>query len=278
MYIPDLPTYLVFYFETTRGSSIDTPTTTTMTTMTTTTTTPFKSFYIPDECISNAAHIVCNHSFCNIRTSIKFTMQQQKQKATFKGSATEQSSTLLHKSSEFSYTWWPCAIQAASRPKGWSCNYNITFLAALSPIHCNIYYASGFWLHFVPPPYYGCFKYNFCPHIKLSTDLKLFASSRWHDGSHWCNSNKSFAVSYQRQLSNYNSNSWTKSLAALRPWQSSNYDSAKQQNLILFSFKTIQQLQSQVSRCLSVKTTQQLWWQLTQISWCLFVETIQQLW
>jgi hypothetical protein len=27
MYIPDLPTYLVFYFETTRGSSIDTLTT-----------------------------------------------------------------------------------------------------------------------------------------------------------------------------------------------------------------------------------------------------------
>jgi hypothetical protein len=27
MYIPDLPTYLVFYLETTRGSSIDLPTT-----------------------------------------------------------------------------------------------------------------------------------------------------------------------------------------------------------------------------------------------------------
>jgi hypothetical protein len=27
MYIPDLPTYLVFYLETTRGSSIDQPTT-----------------------------------------------------------------------------------------------------------------------------------------------------------------------------------------------------------------------------------------------------------
>jgi hypothetical protein len=26
MYIPDLPTYLVFYLETTRGSSIDLPT------------------------------------------------------------------------------------------------------------------------------------------------------------------------------------------------------------------------------------------------------------
>ncbi len=29
IYIPDLPTYLVFYLETTRGSSIDTPTMTT---------------------------------------------------------------------------------------------------------------------------------------------------------------------------------------------------------------------------------------------------------
>jgi hypothetical protein len=41
MYIPDLPTYLVFYLEITHGSSIDTPTTTTVT--------HFKSFYIPDE-------------------------------------------------------------------------------------------------------------------------------------------------------------------------------------------------------------------------------------
>jgi hypothetical protein len=48
MYIPDLPTYLVVYFETTHGSSIDIPTT--MTTMTTALT-HFKSFYIPD-CIA----------------------------------------------------------------------------------------------------------------------------------------------------------------------------------------------------------------------------------
>ncbi len=40
MYIPDLPTYIVFYLETTRGSSIDTPTMTP-----TPTPTHFKSFY-----------------------------------------------------------------------------------------------------------------------------------------------------------------------------------------------------------------------------------------
>jgi hypothetical protein len=40
MYIPDLPTYLVFYLETTRGSSIDTPMTPTPTQV--------KSLYIPD--------------------------------------------------------------------------------------------------------------------------------------------------------------------------------------------------------------------------------------
>jgi hypothetical protein len=33
MYIPDLPTYLVFYLETTRGNSIDPPTTTMIMTM-----------------------------------------------------------------------------------------------------------------------------------------------------------------------------------------------------------------------------------------------------
>jgi hypothetical protein len=45
MYIHDLPTYLVFHLETTRGSSIDTPTTPTPTP----TRTHFKSFYIPDK-------------------------------------------------------------------------------------------------------------------------------------------------------------------------------------------------------------------------------------
>jgi hypothetical protein len=46
MYIPDLPTYLVFYLETTRGSSIDPPTMPTP--MMPTPTTHFKAFYIPE--------------------------------------------------------------------------------------------------------------------------------------------------------------------------------------------------------------------------------------
>jgi hypothetical protein len=41
MYIPDLPTYFVFYLETICGSSIDTPTTPTPT--------HFKSLYVPEE-------------------------------------------------------------------------------------------------------------------------------------------------------------------------------------------------------------------------------------
>ncbi len=47
MYIPDLPTYLVLDLETTRGSSIDTPTMPTQT-PTPTPMTHFKSMYIPD--------------------------------------------------------------------------------------------------------------------------------------------------------------------------------------------------------------------------------------
>jgi hypothetical protein len=56
MYIPDLPTYLVFYLETTCGSSIVTLMMTMMTTAMTTTmmTTHFKSLYIPDA--SNMKH------------------------------------------------------------------------------------------------------------------------------------------------------------------------------------------------------------------------------
>jgi hypothetical protein len=50
MYIPDLPTYLLFYLETTCGSSIDTLMTTTLTP------THFKSFYIP-ELASNHFHL-----------------------------------------------------------------------------------------------------------------------------------------------------------------------------------------------------------------------------
>jgi hypothetical protein len=56
MCIPDLPTYLVFYLETTYGSSIDmltptpTPTPTSTETPTPTPTpTHFKSFYIPQQ-------------------------------------------------------------------------------------------------------------------------------------------------------------------------------------------------------------------------------------
>ncbi len=41
MYIPDLPTYLVFYLETTHGSSIDP--------LMSTTPTHFKSLYVPEE-------------------------------------------------------------------------------------------------------------------------------------------------------------------------------------------------------------------------------------
>jgi hypothetical protein len=44
MYIPYLPTFLLFYLETTCGSFIDTP----LPPMTTMTPTHFKSFYIPD--------------------------------------------------------------------------------------------------------------------------------------------------------------------------------------------------------------------------------------
>ncbi len=45
MYIPDLPTHLVFYLETTHGSSIDP--------LPTTTPTILKSFYIPERTISS---------------------------------------------------------------------------------------------------------------------------------------------------------------------------------------------------------------------------------
>ncbi len=79
-----------------------------------------------NEGVCHAAHIVHNHSFCNIRTSIQFTTQQQRWKATCKGSAKEQSSTLLHESYEFRKTWWPCAFQAVSCPKWQFCINSLT--------------------------------------------------------------------------------------------------------------------------------------------------------
>jgi hypothetical protein len=62
-YIPDLSTYLVFYLETTRGSSID-PLPRMRTTRTTATTTPthFKSLYIPDKPRGALPLMMC----CNI--------------------------------------------------------------------------------------------------------------------------------------------------------------------------------------------------------------------
>ncbi len=61
MYIPDLPTYLVFYLKTTHGSSIDTPPTTTTRTTTTKTPTHLKSFYIPDKLIGALPLTMCHN-------------------------------------------------------------------------------------------------------------------------------------------------------------------------------------------------------------------------
>ncbi len=110
----------------------------------------------------------------------------------------------LQVSCSFPSTWWPCAFWADIHPN----NYNIYWTSKLQlPLdfewhHRFIYLASGFWQHFVLPYDHVRFKYNFCPRIECATDLKLFACSQWHDGSQWCNPNKSFAVSGQRRHSN----------------------------------------------------------------------------
>ncbi len=48
---------------------------------------------------------------------------------------------------------------------------------------------------------------------KQDNEPKHSASSRWHDGSEWCNPESSFAASRWRWTSNYNDKSWTKSFA-----------------------------------------------------------------
>jgi hypothetical protein len=68
LYIPDLPTYLVFYLETTHGSSIDMPTTTTTPTLT-----HFKSFYIPERLPKLIVYLtIPTHTLCSRSDSCLF--------------------------------------------------------------------------------------------------------------------------------------------------------------------------------------------------------------